>query len=845
MSTEERKTAVPKKRVSIALPDSDPSQSQNSQITPQIDISGSASDIPQSSDAENKATPTTEVVTSSDVPQLDKLGVTRSTTSGSRRSSMKPTGENLLRSATCATPKSAAQLSLGAASVAPTLARNAIVKTVPLQPAASMGQVTNGGGSAMFQAAGSTMSINSVATGYVNPLFQDSDAPIVKKPKINKEKRMSLGAALCIPPPPRIDNNMNFKKVFMLSMGAIGMVYGDIGVSPIFVLKTIFSTFIIEGGEHGGHTIDTSVVNETVILGSISFLIWVITLVCCVKYIIFVLKADKNGEGGTWALVSLLPLDNEDHVLFKYRVYIFNLAIVGASCLLADGFIAPAICVLSAFEGVQDYSEGHLPRQGTIALACIVLFILFMLQRFGTSKSLKFYGPIMLLWFLVIAGVGLYNITLNYTVLKAFSPHMIVNLFTSNSNNAFGLAVTGVEAMYADLGHFKTLPIRVSFLAIVYPAIICSYLGQGAYLINNPDAGSHPFFNSVPQPMKYVVLVLATFAAIIASQATISGCFTLIDQGISLRVFPNIKTTHTTAAHAGDAGSVYIPAFNNALMCGSIILVLSFGSSEAIAEIFGIGVTITMTCTTLFYILAMKYVWHQPDWQTYLFSFCFIILDVFLFFASCRKFASYGWIAILMSFCMFYMMYTWYTTNKEISDKLHERLLELNELRIHVKHIHRTQGTVVFVSNTDEDVPNVLRICAQQLRSLPANIVCMTAISSTAPFIAEEERVVFRTVDPVAGIYRLVISYGYAERSIDTVTAVERARKRGLRIGAEERPTFVVGRELVSTKKDEKDFIKKFRVLSYSAISSNTEGKIEYFNLPAKDTLEIGAQMLL
>ncbi|KAJ3012396.1 UNVERIFIED_CONTAM: hypothetical protein HDU68_001236 [Siphonaria sp. JEL0065] len=190
-------------------------------------------------------------------------------------------------------------------------------------------------------------------------------------------------------------------------------------------------------------------------------------------------------------------------------------------------------------------------------------------------------------------------------------------------------------------------------------------------------------------------------------------------------------------------------------------------------------------------------------------------------------------------------MYTWYTTNLEINDKLHERLLELNELRVHVKHIHRTQGTVVFVSNTDEDVPNVLRICAQQLRSLPANIVCMTALSSTAPFIADEERVVFRTVDPVAGIYRLVISYGYAERSINTVMAVDRARKRGLRMAADERATFVVGRELVTSKKEDKDIFKKLRILAYSAISSNTEGKIDYFNLPPKDTLEIGAQMML
>ncbi|KAJ3076956.1 hypothetical protein HDU98_010232 [Podochytrium sp. JEL0797] len=705
-------------------------------------------------------------------------------------------------------------------------------------------------------AAASQASIRSaVSANYVNPLFQDADAPIIKKDKPTKEKRkMSLGAALCIPPTPRIDKDMNWKKVLKLSLGSIGIVFGDIGVSPIFVLKTIFARFVSHSDSftNGIHTqttfIDTTGINDTVILGSISFLIWVITLVCCVKYVIFVLKADKNGEGGTWALISLLPLENDEHILHKYRKYIFNLGILAASSLLADGV---TICVLSAFEGVEEYSGERLPKQGTIALACIVLFILFMTQRFGTSKVLKFYGPIMFLWFLVISGVGLYNITLDYRVLIAFSPHTIVNLFRSDPRDAFVitsqvvLAVTGVEAMYSDLGHFTALPIRLSFLTVVYPAIIFSYLGQGAYLMNHPEAATHPFFNSVPESMKYVVLVLATLAAIIASQATISGCFTLIDQAISLRVFPSIKTTHTTSDTVGAAGSVYIPAFNNVLMVGSIVLVVTFGNSESIANIFGIGVTITMTCTTIFYILSMRYVWNRPRWQIILFSFCFILLDVIMFLASCQKFASFGWIALLMSFSLFFLMYTWYTTNVEINDRLLERRLELNELRLAVKQIHRTQGTVVFVSNTDEDVPNVLRICAQQLRSLPMNIVCMTALSSTAPFIADEERVVFRTVDAMAGIYRLVISYGYAERSINTVMAVDRAKKRGLRMAPDERVTFVVGKELVNTRKENKDLMKRLRVLAYAMIMSNTEGKIEYFNLPAKDTLEIGAQMML
>ncbi|KAJ3223336.1 hypothetical protein HDU81_009234, partial [Chytriomyces hyalinus] len=612
-----------------------------------------------------------------------------------RRSSMKPLGQTARSMTQAAIPQAtdAAPLPSRLHGIAVPLAGSgpSMGMSTPLSAAASMGSVRQ---------------IN-------NPLFNyDSEMPVVKKPvKATKEKRkMSLGAALCIPPPPRIDNNMTFKKVLTLSLGAIGIVYGDIGVSPIFVLKSIFLPFV-----HSGKEID-----DTLILGSISFLIWGITFVCSIKYIIFVLTADKNGEGGTWALISILPLDNDEHVLYKYRNLIFTIGMIAASFLLADGIIAPAICVLAAFEGVELYSDDKLPREGTIAISCVVLFILMMMQRFGTSKALKFYGPIMVSWFVCIACLGLYNIIVHSpSVLIAFSPHCIVNMFIHHPAEAFlatshvVLAVTGVEAMYADLGHFKTLPIRVSFLAVVYPAIILSYLGSvfmfilnsvGAYLlVHDAHLIQHPFFDTVPSDIKWLILVLATLAAVIASQATISGCFTLIDQAISLGIFPNVKTIHTSSE---SAGSVYIPSYNNVLMIGSIVLVIVFRDSEHLANIFGIGITVTMTCTTLFYILALKYVWHAQPWQTYLFSICFMVLDLFFFMASLQKLPSGGWIAIVLGLVIFSLMYTWYITNREITEALHERLLELNELRVHVKHIHRTQGTVVFVSNTDEDVPN-------------------------------------------------------------------------------------------------------------------------------------------
>ncbi|KAJ3331576.1 hypothetical protein HDU76_002800 [Blyttiomyces sp. JEL0837] len=668
-----------------------------------------------------------------------------------------------------------------------------------------------------------------VPPAFANPLFAGST--VKKKGEPSKAgrgpRRMSLGAALCIPPPPRVDNKMNLKKFLTLSMGAL--------VVEMEVLD-----------EHGNpHMIKhvTDSVREERILAVLSFLIWVITLVCCVKYIIFVLKADKNGEGGTWAIVSLLPMENEESSLWAYKKYIFILGCFGASFLLADGIIAPAISVLSAFEGVKEYSNDGLDSSGVVACACVILFILIMLQRFGTAKALKFYGPIMIAWFLTNFGVGLYNLSMVPRAASAISPHHWVLYVIRQPGEAFiilsqvVLAVTGVEAMYADLGHFKTVPIRSSFLAIVYPSLILSYLGQGAYLIKNPDGAIHPFFNSVPTPMKWYVLVLATMAA---SQATISGCFTLIDQAISLKVFPNIKTIHTSAE---SAGAVYIPSFNYVMLVGSILLILVFQESEKLANIYGIGVTGTMTVTTILYMLAMKYTWHQPNWQTGLFASVFLTIDIALLITSLRKVISFGWVSILMGISLFLLMYIFYVTTHEIEESLHEHLLEISELRTHVKSMTRTQGTVVFVSNADEDVPNALRICAQQLRSLPENIVCMSAISSSAPFIADEERTVFRTVDAMAGIYRLVISYGYAERTINTVVAVERARKRGLRVKPDERVTFIVGREIVAPSANT-NVLKKMRLAAYKAIGNNTEGKVDYYNLPPTDTLETNSRQI-
>ncbi|TPX61569.1 hypothetical protein SpCBS45565_g07225 [Spizellomyces sp. 'palustris'] len=703
------------------------------------------------------------------------------------------------------------------------------------------------------------------ANPFYNPFNDGTNLTQRKKgsatPLVQGGRRMSLGAALCIPPPPRIDHNMSARKVLKLSLGAIGIIYGDIGVSPLFVLKTIFS------GEERTATAEDG---DEHVLGALSILIWIVTLVCCVKYIWLILKADKNGEGGTWALISLLPTEGDDSLLARYRKHIYLLGLLAASFLVADAVIAPAITVLAAFEGVKEYASSF-SAWGGVGCTCAILSVVFYVQRFGTSSTQKFCGPIFVVWFLTIAMVGLYNISQYPKVFAAISPHYLALYLREEPLTGFFLlshivlAMSGVEALYADLGHFSAFPIRLSFLGLVYPSIMLSYIGQAAYVILHPEAARDPFFHSVPRyassftrslqrwqashttykasdTVRNLQLTgLTHFSAILAAQGAITGCVTLIDQSISFNAFPNIKTKHPSIDNGSE---VYIPFVNFLLWMGSITLTLAFQSSEGLANIAGICVSGSMTVTSFLYGLVMLYGWNLPWWKVALYAIVFWTIDLLLFASSLRKVTSMGWVSLLIAMFVFLLMYTWYVTTREINDWLHDRLLAMSELRQHVKAITRTHGTVVFVSNTDEDVPNVLNICARRLNSLPMNIVCMTAVSQPAPFVADEEKTVFRTIDAMAGIYRLVISYGYAERSINVVSAMERAKKRGLRMAKDEKVVFIVGRELIQSGENAR-WLDRMRRALYDTLSRNTQGKIDYYNLPHDATLEMASYIVL
>ncbi|KAI8809696.1 potassium transporter-domain-containing protein [Cladochytrium replicatum] len=652
---------------------------------------------------------------------------------------------------------------------------------------------------------------------------------------------------------------MPLKQLIQLTLGAIGIVFGDIGVSPLFVLKAVLKDESKLCSDDSttlcGDPLLLSI-TESTILGYLSLIIWTLTLICCIKYIIFVLKADKNGEGGTFALISLLPTENEESALWKHKAHIFTGAMLSACFILADGFIAPSMAVLSAIEGMTR-TVGKLPNvnaamigSAVVPTTLVILLILFMVQRFGTHSVEKFAWPVMVMWFLSIAAIGLFNIVFfNPTIFQAFSPHHIGYIFRKGAAKAFAainhtvLAVVGVETLYADLGHFTTRPIRIGFLGVVYPALILSYLGQGSNIIRSinlrdPTAilevATDPFFSHVPSQVQVPMVILATIAAIIASQATLSGCFSLLDQAISLGVFPNVAAVHE---NQNGSSAVYVPFFNYICMVMCLLIVGVFQHTDAIAEMYGICVTGSMLITSILLALVMRYRWEYKIWQVAPFAIIFGSIDLFFFAAAVQKIAPYGWIAILASFILFYIMYTWTTTTTRFKQQLESTTLTMSELRLYVKTLVRTQGTVAFVSNTDEDVPIVLNVCAAKLRALPENIVCMSAVCMPTPFIAEEERYIFRTIDPNIGLYRLVISYGYAERSIDTQAAIQRATKRGLKVAQDDSVLFVVGREIVKSDHDTR-YLQRLLNVSYDFIARNSQNKADYFNLPAASTLE-------
>ncbi len=610
--------------------------------------------------------------------------------------------------------------------------------------------------------------------------------------------------------------------LFKLAFGALGVVYGDIGTSPLYSVRECFA-----GGMETTH--------EN-ILGVLSLISWSLIIMVSLKYIAYVLRADNKGEGGILALMALSSSN-----MRKSRSYLplIFLGVFGSALLYGDGMITPAISVLSAVEGLEIAAPRLEPFIVPITIA--ILIGLFVVQKRGTGGIGAIFGPITFIWFGTISALGVSHIAHYPAVLQAISPWHGVYFLASHGQRGLlvlggvFLAVTGGEALYADLGHFGRAPIRLAWFAVVFPALLMNYFGQGALLIEHPETIENPFFRMVPPWALYPVVLLSTCATVIASQALISGVYSLTSQATMLGFLPRFSIRHTSAH---ERGQIYIPSVNYVLMLAAIGLVLGFRSSSALAAAYGIAVTLTMIITTVLAFYLVRYGWGWGYYKAVPLTLVFFIPEMFFVSANAVKIEHGGWVPLAIGAVIFTIMVTWKRGREILSERFREQLLPLSDFYdvIAVELPARVPGTAVFMTGARDGTPPALLHNFLHNRVLHQNIVLLTIVTDDTARIAEEERFKLEKLDH--GFCRIVGRYGFMEQPDAPALLISS----GL-IHTVEHTTFFLGREnLVATRRPG---MARWRVSLFAFMSRNAQPATKFFNIPADRVMEIGAQIEL
>ena len=614
--------------------------------------------------------------------------------------------------------------------------------------------------------------------------------------------------------------------LLILSLSALGVVYGDIGTSPLYALRECF---------HGPHAIAPLPAN---ILGVLSLIFWALVLVISIKYLVFVLAADNHGEGGILALTALAtPIKPSGRS--EYKVLIM-MGIFGAALLYGDGVITPAISVLSAVEGITVATPflSHAVLPATI----VILVGLFLFQSHGTARVGKIFGPVMLLWFGALALLGIAQIVRHPSVLVAVSPSYALEFFLHNHWHGFlilgavFLVVTGGEALYADMGHFGTRPIRLVWFSIVLPALLLNYFGQGALLLEDPEAAHNPFYRLAPAWALYPMIILATSAAIIASQAVISGAFSLTMQAVQLGFSPRMKINHTSTR---EYGQIYVPAVNWALMIGCIAIVIGFRSSSNLAAAYGVAVTSTMVITTVLFYIVERRIWGWSILAALPLAIFFLIIDVAFFGANIIKVADGGWFPLLLAWAVFTVMTTWKTGRRILSERIQREARPLEEfLEEMTRHPPtRVPGTAVFMNGNASRTPPALLHNLEHNKVLHEHVLFVTVKTRLLPFVAPEERV--ETESLGHGFHRLKIYYGFMEDP-DIPHVLSEAQIPGFTYDREDL-TYFLGRETIMPAK--RPGMALWREHLFAVVAHNATSATAYFCLPPDRVVEMGEQI--
>jgi len=619
------------------------------------------------------------------------------------------------------------------------------------------------------------------------------------------------------------------KKIIFLAIASIGVVFGDIGTSPLYAIKACF---------HGKHAIVPSAMN---ILGVLSLIFWSITVVVSVKYLTFILRADNRGEGGIFALVSLLNTSEKKLSRFIQAVLLFA-AILGAGLLYGDGVITPAISVLSAIEGLEVATKAATPF--IVSLTCIVLVLLFSLQQKGTANIGKLFAPIMVLWFLSIGFFGLMQVTREPTVLLALNPVYALEFFMNNGMHGIVvlgsvvLCITGCEALYADLGHFGRNAIRLSWFSFVFPSLLCNYFGQGALLLAHPEMNINPFYKLVPESFLYPMIGLSTAATIIASQALISGTFSLTQQAVQLGLFPRVRIIHTSSDMQGQ---IYIPFVNYALMLACIGVVVGFKESSSLAGAYGIAVTGTMIITSLLFFLVLMHYRRWPLWKVIPLVGIFIAFDVAFFVGNTFKIIDGGWFPLFVAAIVALVMTTWKKGREELYRNLIDARLPIESFLADLprSHIPRVSGTAVFMTLSPLGTPRTLLHNVKHNHVLHEQVVFLSIMAKDAPIVPAGERI--KIQDLGQGFYRVEAFYGFMQKP-NVPQIMKIVAQYGL-ITDPMTTTFYLGRETLMTSGKSK--MMKWRKLLFALMSRNAGNPTSYFGIPANRVVELGAQVEL
>ena len=622
-------------------------------------------------------------------------------------------------------------------------------------------------------------------------------------------------------------------RLLPLTLTALGVVYGDIGTSPLYALRECF---------FGSHSVPPTHEN---VLGVLSLIIWALLLVVSLKYVALVLRADNQGEGGILALTALVPgkggsTEKTGSRLAVGRPLLIALGIFGTALLYGDGMITPAISVLSAVEGLEVATPVLTPY--VVPVTVVILIGLFSIQRFGTHRVGRLFGPIVIVWFITIALLGVMWIAEAPVVLGAINPRHAVTFFEVNGLTGFAvlgavfLAVTGGEALYADMGHFGRRPIRLAWYALVLPSLVLNYLGQGALLLANP-AAEHPFFELAPAWALYPLVTIATAAAIIASQALISGSFSITRQAVQLGLAPRLDIEHTSA-HA--MGQVYVPRVNWALMVATVLIVIGFQSSSAMAAAYGIAVTLTMIITALLLFIVMTERWRWPVPVAGLVMGTFLIIDLAFFGANALKIMQGGWLPLVVAIVIFTLMTTWRTGRKIVAERLASRAVMVQDFFTSVDFLKpaRVPGTAVYMSAQTTGVPTALVHNLQYNKVLHERVVILSIVTVQQPYGAPEDRV---AVDDLGrGIFNVRLQYGFMEDPDVPRALLAAARARGMKFDFQD-VVYFLGRQTILVT--DREGMALWREKLFVLMTRNAVRATAYFRLPPERVVELGVQV--